>query len=348
MNTKETNNSVTLESVTEGISNYRTTIKVLQAFTSLITWDVSSNGQIPGSQFTVGRRMDTSPKNKIQPDNYVTPDVVIQRTQNLGYVVEVKSALSQNLYNNWLDHVHQLQTYDDDLTGWWNDDGKIDTSCVVLLLEVTRSIPFKKYVDDLIQKGELTFIRPISIVDYSRPPSVKEFWFLRKIWGSIEDDDISNRLENGISVPIEKVVGNPFYGEKKFYDTVPPVEEYTMEILWQDIFNERRQSVDFDEKLQAWPIQVNVSELTKELQRLYGSEANMEREAKFPLNKWVQSALDAFVWLKLARKEENDDYIILFRLIIKEDIISYFFKWRHLSKKGISEEKSGQLSLFST
>src|SRR3989304_6421757 len=93
-----------------------------------------------------------------------------------------------------------------------------------------------------------------------------------------------------------------------------------------------KQTVERDDKLRAWPLLVNLDDLTKELQRLYGSEGTEEREAAFPLIDWVREALDAFAYLGLARKNDEDgNYTILFKLIQNEDLITHFSKWRQLA-----------------
>jgi len=116
--------------------------------------------------------------------------------------------------------------------------------------------------------------------------------------------------------------------------------------LWGNIFNEKKQDTEFDDKLHAWPIPVNVEKLTIELQRAYGSQGKEHRIVAFPLNDWVRDALEAFVWLNLAQKEDNDNYLILFRLI-REDLFTRFFEWRRLSNKGKKKDRSKQLPLFS-
>ena len=344
MNTQATEHLPDVQEIREGISDYRITIKVLQSFASLITWDTKSDRQVPGSNFAIGRKMDTSIKNKIHPNNNVTPDLVVQSSPNLGYIVEAKSGLPKNQHN-WLDYVRQLQKYDDGLIGWWTNDENLPTSCIVLLLDITRSGIFKAYLNNLIQSGQVFFDRPISIVEFTRTPQVKEFWFLRKHWGDIKDNSLSTTLDTGVSIPIEDVVANPVYGKLKFYDAKPPFIEHTMEELWQNIFNERKQEVEYDESLRAWPLRVNVNELTKELQKLYGSKGKNKREVAFPLNEWIREALDSFVYLKLAQKEEDGNYDILFRLI-KEDLISYFAGWRSIALRDSKRVKSKQLELF--
>ena len=345
MNIEGIDMSITIEDIREECENYRTTIKVLQAFTSL-TWDVKTNNPMPGSHFTIGRMMDTSSINKIQPNNYVTPDAVIQFSDTLGYIVEVKNSLPKLVNDNWSECVEQLLKYDDDLVGWWTEGETIQTSCVVLLLDATRSNVFKRYLETLIQEGKASFRKPLSIVQFSKTPTVKEFWLLQKHWGYIEDKEMSSRLEDGVAIPLIQVLGNPIYGEKKFYDPPPPHVEYMMVELWENLFNDKKQHTEYDSSLHAWPIPVNVEDLTIELQLAYGSQGKEHRMVAFPLNAWVRDALEAFVWLKLAQKENNDNYLILFRLIIKKELFSYFFEWRRLSTKGKRKDQSKQMPLF--
>jgi hypothetical protein len=345
MNTQVQMNNLSHEDVQIRIEEYRTTIHALEAFVSMVTWDPSSKLQIPGSRFSIGRRMDTSSANRISPNCTVTPDTVVQRDVNLGYVVEAKISLPQNNNDNWRDVVYQMVKYDDDLTGWWTEKEMILVSCPVLLLHISRSADFRMYLESLIDGKQVYFVKPVSIVEFNRSLQVKEFLFLRLHWGEIEDPDVLQALKRGCQIPIENVLANPSYGEKKFCD-FPPIPEHTMTILWQDIFTEMKQKVEYDQNAKAYPLNVNVENLTLELQKLYGVVGKEPRQITYPRVEWVRDALDCFVKLGLAKKvDEIGNYLILFKLI-RQNIVEYFRGWRDVKNSEETEQQEKQLLLF--
>jgi len=341
VNTVDNSNELHIDEIKKTMEDYRTTIHALQAFIGFITWDEKNDKRLQNSKDSLGRKMDTSPNNRIAKSTTITPDGIIQRTSNLGYVVEAKKSLPSNR-NLWRKTVEQLEKYDDKLRGWWTTDELIDNSCVVLLIAISRSVDFKNYLESIIQSDHLNFSNPFSIVEFTRSSEAKEFLFIRKLWGDINETTISGIIESGKNIPIEDVLAT--YGEKKFYDS-RPVTEYTMNILWQDIFNEKKSEVEYNKEKRAWPFKVNVKDITRELQKLFGSEANEKREVSFPKNAWVRGAMDGFVNLNLAQKiSDTGDYIVQFKRITGE-LIDRFSKHRILPKKKKAKDQR-QLTLF--
>jgi hypothetical protein len=327
--------------VREKMEDYRTTISALQCLIGLLTWDSAKSASSEDARFSLGRRMQTSAKNAVSPDSEVTPDAVVQVSPTLGHVIEAKKTLpAQSKNDPWARVVRQLAKYDDDLAGWWTDTEQIAASCVVLLLHITRAVEFHVYLEKSIQGGAVAFTRPVSIIEFARSSEGKEFLFLRKHWGDILHPQVLPDLEKGRNVPLEDLLAT--YGEKKFYDS-PPITEYTMAILWLDVFNELKAEVEQDEQEKAWLLDVTVEQLTSDLQRLYGSIGNAPREVEFPKAQWIRDAMEAFVRLRLARKRDGrDEYTVLFKRL-PGDIVERF-----ASHHGDlpSSEPPPQLSLF--
>ncbi len=319
------------------IEDYQSTIHAIQCFISITTW---KDGEvIPDSHSSIGRKMDTSTANPIESNNTVTPDIVIQRTELLGYVAEVKKSLPQN-QDYWRKIVEQLRKYDDDLVGWWTDDELIEEMCVVLLLHISRVADFRDFLIKKMSEETIEFKNPVCLVEFTRSPEMIEFIFLRNFWGEIKDHEVADVLRSGKQIPIEKVVST--YGVKKYYDSVPETV-HTMVILWQDVFNPMRSDVEFDESQRAWPLKVSISDLTTELQKLYGSPGGGAREVSFPKPPWIKTALDNFVKQGLAKPLEEDGYVVFFKLL-KTDLIERFAK--HESKKADEKNTSEQIALF--
>lgn len=340
MNTKD---NITLKKVKENSEDYRTTILALQAIIGFLTWDKKNNRRIRGSKDSFGRKMDTSAKNQIAPNSTITPDAIIQKDISLGYIVEAKKSLPNN-QEHWQKIVNQIKKYDDNLKGWWTDSELIGRICLILLLEISRSHSFKKYIEKKIERGEITpFTYPFSIVEFSRSLELNAYLFIRKYWGKIEDKSTSERLENGEKIPILKLIGS--YGEKKFYDS-PPEVEYIMVILWQDIFTAKKYEVEYDENKKAYAFDVNIGELTKELQMLFGSKGNEHREISYPQYSWVRQAIEEFEKINLAEKKSDDgDYTILVKKI-NGNIIDKFYQQRRKFKKKINSHNPDQTNMF--
>lgn len=328
-------------SVLRLIEDYTTTIQALQSLISFVTWDTTLEEPLEGSNISIGRKMDTSEANHVSPNTVVTPDAVIQRDAIVGYVVEAKKSLPLEK-DHWRSVVDQLLKYDDDLTGWWTDNERLEKCCIVLLIEISRSASFANYLESVLEAEDLEFGSPFSIVEFTRSPEVREFIFIRKNSGDFLPSDLSLRLEEGSKIPIEDVVAT--YGDLKFYDS-EPVLEYTMQILWQVLFNEQRVEVDYDEEERAYLLHVNVENLSHDLQKLYGSSGSESRGVAFPQIQWVQKAMEAFVALNLAqRANPPHDYVVLFRRI-QGDVLERFVKHRQGIGKTQAAGSSEQLRL---
>jgi len=321
---------ITADRVREEINDYETTIAVLHSLICAVAWDEAQEQLIPEYKHSFGRRMTRTTKKAGINEAVVTPDAVIQRTTRLGYVVEVKRSLPSTGPENqdqdrWRKVVEQLQKYDDDLVGWWTEDERIDRSCVVLVLDATRAVVFRDYLQMLERDEGLSFKHPFSLVEFSQPLAVNQYLLLRKFWGNIEDQGVSEKLRKGTPIPMEKVL--VFRGKKRFYDA-SPICEYTMRILWQDIFNARRPEGEFEEEKRAWLLKVNVEKLAEDLQRTYGSIRGEARDRCYPRTGWVREAMEAFVRLNLARRlDERGEYQVYFKQL-RGDIIERFVKHR--------------------
>jgi hypothetical protein len=328
-----------IKEIKEKIENYISTIHVSQAFISLVTW--KDNRVTDGTHYSFGRRMNTSDQNRISPNELVTPDIVIQCQPDLGYIVEVKKTLSKD-NREWENVSKQIIKYDDLLTGWWeSSDETIDKQCVVLLIHQTRSIEFCDFFREYGKRDNITIAENISIVEFNRADESNQYYFLRLQFGHIYGDQLERKLHNGIDIPIMKVLSS--YGTQKFNDHEPPVVEYMMAILWQDIFNSMR-GKDIDKRYKGFPIEVNVNQLVTELQKLYGSEGKNHRDVEFPQKKWVVDAMDAFVDRGFAWKSEGDKFIVIFKLL-RRDPIEVFSE---AQKKSLPElkERATQLNLL--
>jgi len=338
----EADNKTTLNDIKDSIDNYVATCQAIQAFINIIIWDRNKKQYIQSSKYNIGRRMDTSKNNKITPENTITPDIIIQRSKDYGFVVEVKKTLPKN-QSYWAQYIDQLLKYDDHLLGWWTGNEKINEHNTVLLVHQYLFAKVEKYIKEKFKEMDIDLLQPFSIVEFSRSPERKFYIFIRcsNIY-PINNIEISEEIINGIPVPFETVL--LYFGNLRFYD-VKPETEYVMSILWLDIFNEKRINVDYDKSKKYYPIKVDANELTIQLQKLYGSLGNNHRKGEFPKKKWIREALDALVIINYAEYLDNGIYIIKYRKLT-QDPIEIFYSHRESIR--IEQEETKQLNLFNS
>ena len=190
----------------------------------------------------------------------------------------------------------------------------------------------------------------ISGIEFILSQQEKEFILFRTSWGvdKIFDQTLADRLQSGVSVPLEDVKVS--YGNIKFYDCKPE-PEYLLSIIWQDILTHLSRNVEYDKQLKCYPININIQSLTLELQKSYGSVAlqrscnldeNDEREVEYPKISWVREALDALITLGFATRLSEDEYTIYFRqlrLKADRDLVDYFAKFR-IKREQVSTEET--------
>ncbi len=336
-----------LKQAKERIDEYEGTIHAIWSFISLATWDKNARRPRGDAQYEVGKQMITSDQNQISKKTVVTPDTVIQVGNQLGYVVEVKYSMPLN-QTHWQDEVFQLIKYDDNLTGWWTKNKKMDFHNIVLLIEYARSVLFRDFIVKWLNDQNIKFGRNFAIIEFTKSDNANFYYGFRKIYGDIQDDEFSTQLYQGVKVPRDGIVSA--YGAKKFYDAKPPIIEYTMVTLWMHVLLQLRvkENIEFNKNLKAYPIYIDINELTTETQRLYGqtSEISNEKNIAFPKADWIKDALDELEKMDLARKLNREfdafDYLILYKDIHVEDLLEYFVNHR----KKRSSKKGKQLNLF--
>lgn len=303
------------------VVNYQQTVAALMAFAAFITHTGAERRT--DAQFGLGRRM--TPRNAIQPNSEVTPDLVAQKSPMYGVVGEVKRSLPLD-DSHWDRYLLQLKKYDDDLQGWWTDSELIPVWNVALLLHHSRSRVFVHYLEDRLRQGSSAVGPNACIIEFSVSEETTRYYFYRLEWGSIHDDELSTRLRNGVSVPLDKVLSS--FPNIRYYDSEPPLELLLTD-LWTDAFPSLAADVPLDEKEDARIIDVNVDMIAEELQRAYGSLAlySDRRSGTFPRPATVRRALEALVKYRLAipPATPTDPYRVRYRPF-KKDVLERFIE----------------------
>lgn len=327
-----------LISVRDEINNYKMTVAALQAFVDFVAHQ--DGRDMEHILHSLGRKMDTSPDNAIQSNTPITPDGVVQRSEESGYVLEAKASLPRD-QDAWQDDMNQLRKYDDDLVGWWTAMERIHESDVVSLIGVPYGRQFAEYVTRRASTDGWRFRGRVCFVEFSQVTRRMQYIYLLMHGGQIEDSAVAQRLHNGELIPMERLVTYPRY--RWFYDSEPP-PEYLMVKLWQDVFTDKATRAAFDEGRRRWLVPVRLSELETEVQADYGSTGAEPRERKYPRLAWIRAALDAFVQLGFAEKNNDEEYTILFRRMTG-DLVERFARHR-AAKPEAEPPPPKQLPLF--
>lgn len=332
-----------VDEINKSCGNYLDTVHALLCFISLVCWE-----RTPEPYFSFGRRMHTSPQNRIKKEEEVTPDAVIQLTNNLGLIIETKVSLPENA-SFWRKEADQIIKYDDNLKGWWTTDEYITDYNVVVLIEITKSLKFKSYLLELQANGEITLGDVICGISFVRTQRLTEQIYFQPLWGRTKDSVLSSKLENGMPIPLEKVKVS--YGNIKFYDHEPDVEHLVV-VMWNDVFITKKDPSNFDPETKRHLISVEVNALAHELQRSFGciairrtpadTQHEQHREVEFPKISWVRRALDFLTTIGYAKRRSENEYTVLYRLI-RKDLIEYFASKRIKEKKRKPEEKEPTL-----
>lgn len=312
-----------IEEAKKECGDYEATVHALCA---LVTLTISQDGTIaPGGRYSFGRRMRTSSQNRVTNGPVeVTPDAVIQQSTQLGYVAEAKATLPE-FEDFWRKRARQVFKYDDDLTGWWTDDGCMPTCDLVCLIGAPDTTKFADFVEQYAQQHGWRFNRNQCYLEISYTKG-GECLYLKLERGSLTDIHILNAVYEGREFPEEDLIAD--FSGAKFYDGTPP-PEIVMELLWHDVFTRRRSTdkIERDASVGYYPLRVSVSDLTNTLQREYGSPGATREDVQYPTQESVKDALDAFVRIDLAKHDSGDEYLIKFRHL-RVELIERFAQQR--------------------
>ena len=304
-----------IREIRESIDNYRGTIMSLLAFANEARWNKKKGQFIEGSQFSLGRAMNTSDQNRVSPKERVTPDLIVQRTSDYGIVCEAKTCLpplsdKKETLARYEECVEQIAKYDDDLQGWLTEDERIPVHDLVLLVDQTRGVPMKRFVQS--HSLVATLGRKFAVVSTARTSQLDDFVNLRKEYGSLTETTLDQSLEDVCSVSIKHLEG--LLAKLKFYDAPPPTPVYTVQILWDHVFLTLADPDVIDAEAKHCEIEVDSTRLCELLQKLYGTTGVDSRDCRIPDKVWVEEALDFLVETGDAKRRADGTYVITYPL----------------------------------
>ncbi|MHA1490669.1 MAG: hypothetical protein ACTSRI_13555 [Promethearchaeota archaeon] len=259
--------------------------------------------------------MDTSNNNRINPNNEVTPDLIVQLNNSYGIICEAKKSFPKNK-EYWNKNFEQLIKYDDDLRGWKTKDKYINISDLVLLSHYKLKVEISDYLEEAISNNDLRFNKKFCLIAFQRAQEVKIAINLEKGYGNLSDHILDERFRKIIPVPLYNVVP---LSNIKLFDEKPELP-YIMELLWGKIFSQYPTMEEYMESrgIKILNITVNIDQLTEQLRIQYTDyDENDNRQPSIPDTKWIKEAMEMFVELNYAKKDETDEntYIVKYKNI---------------------------------
>ncbi|MFA7694085.1 MAG: hypothetical protein WCX63_00990 [Methanoregula sp.] len=298
--------------------NYDQTVISLISFAHLLRYD-NTNGKLKkDSFFFIGRKMDTSDKNRIRPNSFVTPDIVLQDNSQYGIIGEVKKSLPQEK-EFWKKTIKQLHKYDDNLIGWKTSDEKINKCDLIFLTDYLLKSQVLEYLSEKKRIGEFSTTNKFSLISFAKLSGSEEKFTFERVCGNFSDERLNNLLKKGspMPMPLEKVMQYNTNGAIKFYDSKPPLP-YLMNILWQFVFPSIRPINQYVDEKGKKQFETNINFLTQELHdKFTHTDDHDSRQPKIPETAWVREAMEEFVRLGYAENKPNEknSYIVKIRTI---------------------------------
>ena len=298
-----------IERILDKIDNYKQTVGVIGALGLTLVRHYDA-------KFRIGHKLHPSSQNRIQAKDPVTPDIVAQG-KNIALIGEVKKSFPQD-HKRWLADIKQIEKYDDILNNWLESDVK--NHDVMLLIHMSRSVSFKKFLISKIQKKQVVFTHPLSIVEFVRNSERNTFFALRKIWGQLTNKTLDKYLSTDpINVRADEIVVE--LSTHWFYDSEPE-PAYTMSILWDKIFPNKISPEMYRKagSKKKPEITITINEILNECKTFFSSP-----NSSFPRKSWINKAMDELVKLKRAKKIDDGVYKVFYQRI-NPDPLKIFVK----------------------
>jgi hypothetical protein len=299
-----------VEKLLNAIDNYRQTVGAIVAFGVILV-------QYYKADFRIGHRLRPSPKNRIQAQDDITPDIVSQGN-NLNLIGEVKKSFPRD-QALWLGYLKQVEKYDDELSNWIRNDVTIHD--LMLITHLSRSVQLRDFIEQKLAGNEITFTRPLSVIEFVRSSERNTFWTLRKLWGNISNQELNRYLTQAIQVNANNIVIQ--LSSVWFYDSEPEVP-YTMSIIWDKIFPEKATPEKFRAAggRRIIDLTFTVDEILEKCRRFFSSPNSC-----FPRKSWITKAMDGFVKLKRAKKIASETYNVSYHKIGTDSLEIFAREW---------------------
>jgi hypothetical protein len=318
--------------IRDKIDNYEQTILGILGFINFFLYDPDLKKKRDDVVVFQGRRFVPSPGKSFNQNeekvDYVTPDIGILLPSGNGILGEVKKSFPQD-QEKWFKIFKQIQSYDDDLTGWPSGNEKVNSHDVVLLLHQSRGAAVRKFFESNKGKG-IDIKRPFAIVEFNRSDERRPYLFFRNALGGISEKSVDIRLKDGVPVPMDVFV--KIYSTIKIYDDEPPLP-YLMQLIWEHVVLSKAKKSGRLEKLrknQKIDVEMEIEFIIEELYRgfsfrmLYDKES--DRQPKIPKREWILRACKKFVEMEEAKWVEQGRTAITFFFRQYDDVLTHFIE----------------------
>jgi hypothetical protein len=316
------------------IDDYKDTIFAILGFCSLWFFDRGRRTNRPYTIVFQGRHLvpsyQISSGELTSEPREICPDLGVVVNGNKGILGEVKKNFPPRANDDRARRiVDQLKSYDQNLTGWPTNDGKLASHEIVLLVHQTTSKRAQEYFAENLNAGRLGFTRPFAILQFNRSDQRVPYFFFQTVQG-VASHPLDIDLSEGIQVPMEALVN--LYSESKLYDAEPPLA-YTLHLMWEQVIVRIASENPHFERLhrnQKIEVAVEIDQIVKILhegfsfwRRWYKDTA--ENQPHLPKREWVERACQFMVDTGEARWSfERNALIVLYSK--HEDILGHFVR----------------------
>jgi hypothetical protein len=289
------------QAIRDEIDNYSSSIHAIVGFVNFYVYDDGTRTNRPGVRVFQGLRLTPSSDKAATAQgnviDYVTPDLGVLLPTKTGVLGEVKLSFPKDR-RLWSADFRQLMRYDDDLSGWPSDDGHVTSHDIILITHQSRAVAVRKFYDER-SGSEISFVRPFVIIQCNRSDQRRPYYFFQRISGTLSDRNLDERLEEGVSVPMDVFVVK--YSTVKLYDVEPPLP-YMLQLVWDNIVVSAARVMPRFETLkrrQKLPVVLNVQDIVEQLTSGFSLRSVQGVEhadgPALPARPWVIRALEQLI-----------------------------------------------------
>jgi hypothetical protein len=289
-------------------NNYDQTVQAIKALAHELLWDDQGKALTPGGAAFVGRRMDTSPKNRVSPNTKVTPDLAVRASLDTAFVAEAKLALSASQEQR-KKKILEVAKYDDDLVGWDTQDGRVRNHDIIIVVRHFHGKDVQQDIVELRQSGALVFERKLALVCFAIVEEAQTWMSLELLDGGLSDGNKDRKLRRRLAIALDHVAANPIFGHVMLYDAKPPqpwIMDRIHEVITSDLTPDEH--LGLREEGAARKV-VAVEDLRKNLSQSFGPGQPTDRTPEIPRQAWVEEAMDLFVKMGWATRQPRKRYI---------------------------------------
>jgi len=318
--------------ILDRVDDYRDTIFAILGFCSLWFFDASTRERRSYIGVFQGRHLSPVCKKSsslnTQPQKDVCPDLGVVIRAQTGIVGEVKKNFpsddrrARKIFD-------QLNSYDQELTGWPTDNGELQSHELALLVHQTTSWAARRFYSRGVGDGSIKFERPFSIFVFNRSDQRVPYFFFQAVEGEICAIEADLDPYQGVPVPMQALMD--LHSRSKLYDGEPPLP-YLLDLIWEHVViplaseNTRFARLRSNQKLE---VDVFVDDIVEKLHEGFSFShwhtQYPDRQPLIPRKEWVLKACRFLVQSKEARWVTEDAELRVFYRKY-QDVLGHFVR----------------------